>query len=593
MIEAELPDGRILEFPAGTSPDVIQKAVKGMLAPPKAEKGYLESLGAGLGAGVGNVALGAQNLVGMGLEKLGAQSAGQWLQRDAAMGKEKLKGEVAPYKEANPMTAGGGELAGEIVSTLPVGGALAKGVSLIPGVAQKAAPLIQALRTGGMSTGQAAPQTLLEGAKQLGTRVVGGAATGGAAAAAINPEDAALGAGIGAAIPVVGRGVSAVAGIVSPERLMQSALKPTLAQQKSGEAKAAIDTLLKYGINATQGGADKLKSMVQGVDQEISNLIAGADKQVALKDVLSSLGDVRGKFSSQVNPEADLSAIKRVGDEFSNIQLFSGFGKEKELAQNALDKAISEKQTALQAAGKLQTFAAQQKSLADGATFRLAKNQPENQLYYNTGGLGRDVTSPSSLPVPGFPRFPGRYTNNMQRVPEGLQGADEAMAIYTAKKAEEEAAAKALAELVEKGPTMSVQDAQRLKQGTYKVLEKKYGQLGSAETEAQKALARGLKEQIAEAVPEVGPLNAKQSELIKALKVTGRRAMMDDNRNPVGIAGLSTNPSQLAAMLADRSALLKSLAARGVNAMRPEENNALIQALRSGVYRSAPVMAAD
>ena len=43
---------------------------------PKAEKGYLESLGAGLGAGVGNVALGAQNLVGMGLEKLGAGSAG-------------------------------------------------------------------------------------------------------------------------------------------------------------------------------------------------------------------------------------------------------------------------------------------------------------------------------------------------------------------------------------------------------------------------------------------------------------------------------------------------------------------------------------
>jgi hypothetical protein len=167
------------------------------------------------------------------------------------------------------------------------------------------------------------------------------------------------------------------------------------------------------------------------------------------------------------------------------------------------------------------------------------------------------------------------------------------MAIYAAKKTEEAAAEKALSELVAKGPTMSVQDAQRLKQGTYKVLEKKYGQLGSAETEAQKALARGLKEAIAEAVPEVGPLNAKQSELIKALKVTGRRAMMDDNRNPVGIAGLSGSPSQLAAMLADRSALLKSLAARGANAMRPEENNALIEALRQGAYRSAPVMAAD
>jgi hypothetical protein len=474
----------------------------------------------------------------------------------------------------------GGKLGAEIAGTAGAGGVLAKGLTK---VAPGARALAESLRTGGFSAGGAG----------MGTRVAGGAATGGAASSLINTEDAGLGAGIGAVLPVAGRVITAAGSMVSPERLMQSALKPTLAQQKSGEAKVAIDTLLKYGINATQGGADKLKGMVQGVDQEITDLIAGSNKQVTQKDVLKSLGDVRGKFSSQVNPEADLSAIQRVGDEFSNIDLFSGFGKDKALAQNALDKAISEKQTALQAAGKLQTFAAQQKSLADGATFRLAKNQPENQLYYNTGGLGRDVTSPSSLPVPGFPRFPGRYTNNMQRVPEGLEGADEAMAIYAAKKAEEAAAEKALSELVAKGPTMSVQDAQRLKQGTYKVLEKKYGQLGSAETEAQKSLARGLKDAIAEAVPEVAPLNAKQSELIKALKVTGRRAMMDDNRNPVGIAGLSTNPSQLAAMLADRSALLKSLAARGANAMRPEENNALIEALRQGVYRSAPVMAAD
>lgn len=455
MIEAELPDGRILEFPVGTSPDVIQKAVKGVLSvSPKSQPGVLESLGAGLGSGVGNVALGAQNLVGMGLEKLGATSAGQWLQRDAAMGKEKLKSEVAPYKEANPMTAGGGELAAEIAATLPVGGALAKGVSMIPGVAQKAAPLVAALRTGGMTGGN------------LATRAAGGAAVGGTSAALINPEDAGLGAGIGAALPVVGRGVSAAASTLSPERLMQSALKPTLAQQKSGEAKAAVDTLLKYGINATQGGAEKLKGMVQGVDQEISDLIAGSGKTVSKQKVLDALKDVEARFINQVSPTSDIAAIQNVGADF---------------AQHPLATA-------------------------------------------------------ADIPV---------------------------------------------------------DVAQKLKQGTYKVLEKKYGQLGSAETEAQKGLARGLKEQIAAVVPEVGPLNAKQSELIKALKVTGRRAMMDDNRNPIGIAGLSQSPVQLAAMLADRSALLKSLAARGINAVRPEENNALIEALRQGVYRGAPVVAAD
>jgi hypothetical protein len=591
MIEAELPDGRILEFPVGTSPDVIQKAVKGMLAPqptpPKPTRGdlwkkELEAVVAPLGNLAAGAVRGAGSIGATILAPVDAAARAMGIENSVIgrTDRRQAMDQVLQDMGADPdsFMYQGGKLGTEIAGTAGVGGVLAKGLTK---VAPGARALAESLRTGGFSGGN------------LATRAAAGGAVGGTSAALINTEDAGLGTGIGAALPVVGRGISAAGSMVSPERLMQSALKPTLAQQKSGEAKAAIDTLLKYGINATQGGADKLKGMVQGVDQEITDLIAGSNKQVTQKDVLKSLDDVRGKFSSQVNPEADLSAIQRVGDEFSNIDLFSGFGKDKALAQNALDKAISEKQTALQAAGKLQTFAAQQKSLADGATFRLAKNQPENQLYYNTGGLGRDVTSPSSLPVPGFPRFPGRYTNNIQRVPEGLEGADEAMAIYAAKKAEEAAAEKALSELVAKGPTMSVQDAQRLKQGTYKVLEKKYGQLGSAETEAQKALARGLKEQIAQAVPEVAPLNAKQSELIKALKVTGRRAMMDDNRNPVGIAGLSTNPSQLAAMLADRSALLKSLAARGANQVRSANDTALVEALRQGVYRGAPVMAAD
>lgn len=265
MIEAELPDGRILEFPAGTSPDVIQKAVKGMLAPPKAEKGYLESLGAGLGAGVGNVALGAQNLVGMGLEKLGATSAGQWLQRDATMGKEKLKGEVAPYKEANPMTAGGGELAGEIVSTLPVGGALAKGVSLIPGAAQKAAPLIQALRTGGFSAGGAT------GAAGLATRAAGGAATGGASAALINPEDAALGATIGGALPVVG------AGVMKGVRAGQRAMRPQ-------EAKVVERLAAQTGMSQDE--------LLSALNQQGPQLIPGYQKtvpQILENDVMSQL----------------------------------------------------------------------------------------------------------------------------------------------------------------------------------------------------------------------------------------------------------------------------------------------------------------
>lgn len=107
--------------------------------------------------------------------------------------------------------------------------------------------------------------------------------------------------------------------------------------------------------------------------------------------------------------------------------------------------------------------------------------------------------------------------------------------------------------------------AQQLKQGTYRTLKGKYGEVGSAATEAQKALARGLKEEVAGAVPAVAPLNARESALIDALAVAERRTMMDANKNPVGLAAIAPTPAMFAAFLADRSGALKSLAARGMH----------------------------
>lgn len=111
---------------------------------------------------------------------------------------------------------------------------------------------------------------------------------------------------------------------------------------------------------------------------------------------------------------------------------------------------------------------------------------------------------------------------------------------------------------------MPVELAQKMKQGTYKVLAKKYGQIGTAETEAQKAIARGLKDEIAQAIPQVSALNARESELINALNVAERRALMEANKNPMGLSLLANHPATWAAFLADRSALVKSLLARGM-----------------------------
>jgi hypothetical protein len=110
-----------------------------------------------------------------------------------------------------------------------------------------------------------------------------------------------------------------------------------------------------------------------------------------------------------------------------------------------------------------------------------------------------------------------------------------------------------------------VQLAQDMKRGTYRSLDSKaYGEEKGAAVEAQKALARGLKETISMAVPAVGPANAKLSELLNAAETLKRRVLMDPNKNLLGLAPMSATPWGLAAFMLDRAPGLKSLLARGL-----------------------------
>jgi hypothetical protein len=219
-------------------------------------------------------------------------------------------------------------------------------------------------------------------------------------------------------------------------KLMYSAVKPTLSQHASGDAKIAVDNLLKYGINPTRGGVEKLGDMLDDINRQIAEKIKASNAVISRDKVSTYLDPVRRKFANQVNPTPDLRAIGNVAADFE-------------------------------------------------------------------------------LRAPNIP----------------------------------------------------VQQAQALKQGTYRVLKGKYGEEGVASTEAQKGLARGLKEEVAAAVPEVAELNALDSQLIKTLSVAERRALMDLNKNPMGLSILAHSPSTVAAFMADKSTLFKSLVARMLNRM--------------------------
>lgn len=79
--------------------------------------------------------------------------------------------------------------------------------------------------------------------------------------------------------------------------------------------------------------------------------------------------------------------------------------------------------------------------------------------------------------------------------------------------------------------------AQDLKSGTYKQLSSKYGELGSAVEESQKALARGIKEELENQFPEIKGLNAREGQLINLDGALQRAVKRIDNRDVFSLGG--------------------------------------------------------
>lgn len=235
IYKVQAPDGSIIkiEGPDNATDEQLLQAASANYQPSVQKKdtpSALTSFGANVGKSVGDIALTGQEYLGKGLGKLGLDSAGQWLQKDAIEGRKRMSEEVSPYTQANPASSAAGSVVGDIAATLPIGGFMAKGVSMIPGAAQKIAPLIESLRTGGFSAGGAT------GLSKIGTQAAGGAAVGAGTAALTSPDNIVAGGVAGAALPGVlgaGQRVGQVAldtakkGVEAGLRVPSSSVSPT------------------------------------------------------------------------------------------------------------------------------------------------------------------------------------------------------------------------------------------------------------------------------------------------------------------------------------------------------------------------------
>jgi hypothetical protein len=107
-----------------------------------------------------------------------------------------------------------------------------------------------------------------------------------------------------------------------PERLMQSALKPLQKQLESGEAKTAIQTLLKEDVNPTLTktifgkGLDTLQAKVDTINNQISEIIKNSKGTVSKSQVVAYLDDLEKKALNSALPSANLEAVQAARQEF-------------------------------------------------------------------------------------------------------------------------------------------------------------------------------------------------------------------------------------------------------------------------------------
>ena len=119
---------------------------------------------------------------------------------------------------------------------------------------------------------------------------------------------------------------------------------------------------------------------------------------------------------------------------------------------------------------------------------------------------------------------------------------------------------------------MSVPAAQAMKSANYKALgDAAYG-MGlkpAAERDALKAATAALRQNLERAEPAVAPINKEMAELMNAIKVSQRRALMEGNKDilPLGasVATAMNNPVAALGLYANSSAAVKAMLARALH----------------------------
>lgn len=287
--------------------------------------GTIENAAMGVLRGAKDVVDTGAQWLASGFDKLAGTNEGERVRQMNEAGKAEFERGYGGSTAASV-----GRVGGQVLATLPVGGALGAGVRAAGAAtgAGRAVALGDAIATGGLRAAGGG----------LATRALGGAVQGGATAGLVNPDDAATGAAIGAAVPLAARALGqvgkAVGGVVRPfygagqDRIVGNALREFATDPDAARAALANASEVVPGSAPTAAmaagdvGLAGLSRTMQAVNPTYAAELTArqtaqnAARTAALEDVAGNTGKMSlAKLArDQATGAMREDVLKRAGD---------------------------------------------------------------------------------------------------------------------------------------------------------------------------------------------------------------------------------------------------------------------------------------
>lgn len=319
-----------------SAPSVKAPAKLAIAATPPASAGYfadraaeLRDMVAGGVRGAGSI--GATLLAPVDVAKDIFAGKGLTLDSNRQRRADMTEGLQSLGADTNSTAFNAGKIGGEIAGTAGIGGAAANVLGRIPGLATQAPALINAIRTGGMTTG--APATASRVA-DMGVRVAGGAVNGALTAGAVNPEDAGAGMMIGGAFPMATKAIGAAGDAAGGMFRSVPTANPTKLQTAKESMEAGyvippnmLKPTLKNSVIESIGGKQATEQFASVSNADITEKLTRQAlglahdtplTQATMENLRKTAGKAYAEVSS-ISPQAasDLEALKVARNEAS------------------------------------------------------------------------------------------------------------------------------------------------------------------------------------------------------------------------------------------------------------------------------------